>query len=262
MTISVLVISYVILNQVMPKRNKSIFEKWFSLSRHRRRLGAENLSQGIDLNFKAQRSILIEGNEVVYTYGSSNSLNEHFVALRKEFSGQSELCLTHAKIIVLIRREFKTKNNFQIFNKLWEQESKFLLKNLNLRWLIAAADTFIDHSSNDVTRSLSLACVCLFNSVKLQESEHFATKANVSEFDKEIMKRLESGERIPLFDGTEVFKYGTGDFLRNMRWRIEKLSKVDLAGAILLEIFKRFQDQDTAYKRAKNVHIRKNTQWW
>jgi len=246
----------------MPKRQKNIFEKWFSYSRHKRRKGAKRLKDEINLNFKAQRNNLIEGSEVLYTYGSSNSLSEHFASLKKEFTGQSELSLTHAKIIVLIRREFETMNNFKIFNDLWNQESKFLLKNLNLRWLIAAADTFIDHSSNDVTKSLSMACVCLFNSVKLQESEHFVTKANVSCFDKEVMKRLDQSERIPLFDGTEVFKYKTGDFLRNMRWRIEKLSKIDLAGEILLEIFERFQEIDTAYKRARDIHTRKRTQWW
>ena len=246
----------------MSRRNKTRFEKWFSLSRHKRRSGAIELSDQITIDFLQQKQIIIKGSEVKYTHGSSNNLEEHFTALREEFVGKSELCFTHAKIIVLIRRDFEAKNYFIIFEQLWKEEKEYLLKNLNTRWLISATDTFADFSDDDSVKSLSLACSCLLNTVKMQESERFITNAQSSLTDKDKLKRLDNEERIPIFDGTSVFKFGTDDTLRNMRWRIDKASQLNIAGKILLEIFLRLQEFDTIYKRSKERHVRDKTGWW
>jgi len=47
-----------------------------------------------------------------------------------------------------------------------------------------------------------------------------------------------------------------------MRWRINKVYKDNIAGEIFLELFKRFNHSDTAYKRAKDRHNRNRTAWW
>ena len=244
------------------KKDKSKFEKWFSLSRHKRRAGAKILSEQLPIDFNTLKAQIISGTDLIYTHGSSNNLETHFDALKQEFSGQSELCYTHAKIIVLIRREVEVEKNFQLLQKLWESEKVFLLKNLNTRWLIAATDTFADYSDNDSIRSLSVACVCLLNTVKLQESERFVTNAQQCQDDRDKLTRLDNEERFALFDGTSVFKFGTDDTLRNMRWRINKVAKLNIAGEILLEIFLRLQEFDTIYKRTKDRHTRNKTGWW
>ena len=246
----------------MSTRNKNKFEKWFSISRHRRRFGAKELSSLISTDFKSQRGKIIFGDKITYTHGSSNSIDEHFKDLKEEFIGQSKLCYTHAKIIVLIRREFKISRHFKLFERLWNEEKEHLLKNLNTRWLIAATDTFADYSNDDAVKSLSIACVCLLNTVKLQESERFITNAQNCVDDDEKINRLDNEERFTLFDGTSVFKFGTDDTIRNMRWRIDKVAKINIAGEILLEIFKRLQNYDTIYKRAKDRHVRDRTGWW
>ncbi|MDA9058196.1 hypothetical protein N9K59_02895 [Candidatus Thioglobus sp.] len=76
------------------------------------------------------------------------------------------------------------------------------------------------------------------------------------------MTRLDNEERVPLFDGTSVFKIGTDDTLRNMRWRIDKVAKINIAGEILLEIFLRLQKYDTVFKRLRARHSRSKTGWW
>jgi hypothetical protein len=246
----------------MGRRDKTKFEKWFSLSRHQRRAGAEKLSSLISTDFKSQKKKYILGGEITYTHGSANSIEGHFKALKEEFIGQSELCYTHAKIIVLIRRDFEVSNHYKLFEQLWQEEKEHLLKNLNTRWLIAATDTFADYSDDDAIKSLSIACVCLLNTVKLQESERFLTNADQCKDDNEKQNRLDNEERFALFDGTSVFKFGTDDTLRNMRWRIDKAAKLNVAGEILLEIFKRLQKFDTVYKRTKDRHARNKTGWW
>ena len=246
----------------MSRRDKTRFERWFSLIRHKRRSGAIVLSEKISSDYSRQKQIIIDGDEIKYTHGSSNNLEEHFVALRDEFIDQSELCYTHAKIIVLIRRDFESKKHFAIFENLWKEEKDYLLKHLNTRWLISAADTFADFSDDDSIKSLSVACSCLLNTVKMQESERFITNAHSSIDDKEKMTRLDNEERVPLFDGTSVFKIGTDDTLRNMRWRIDKVAKINIAGEILLEIFLRLQEHDTIFKRLRDRHKRSKTGWW
>ena len=246
----------------MSRRDKTRFERWFSLSRHKRRSGAIVLSEKISSDFSRQKQITIDGDEIQYTHGSSNNLEEHFVTLRDEFIDQSELCYTHAKIIVLIRRDFESKKHFAIFENLWKEEKDYLLKHLNTRWLISATDTFADLSDDDSIKALSVACSCLLNTVKMQESERFIMNAHSSIDDKEKMTRLDNEERVPLFDGTSVFKIGTDDTLRNMRWRIDKVAKINIAGEILLEIFLRLQEHDTIFKRLKDRHSRSKTGWW
>jgi len=246
----------------MSRRNKSILEKWFSISRHVRRGGAKYIFDNINLEFSKLKKTTIDGEKITYTHGSSNNLEAHLKALKDEFAGQSALCYEHAKIIVLLRRDFKTSENFKIFEKLWKEEKKFLLKNLNTRWLISAADTFADFSSNDTERAIAIACSCLLNTVKIQESERFITNAILNMDDPEKLKRLDNYERISLFDGTSVFKFGTDDTLRNMRWRIDKISKLHPTGEILLEVFLRLQKYDTVFKRTKDRHTRKKTGWW
>mgnify|MGYP000247547506 FL=1 len=246
----------------MSRRDKTRFEKWFSFIRHKRRSGAIELSDQISTNFLQQKQTIIDGSEIRYTHGSSNNLEEHFIALRDEFVGQSELCFTHAKIIVLIRRDFEAKNHFASFEQLWDEEKSYLLKNLNTRWLISATDTFADFSEDDSIKSLSLACSCLLNTVKMQESERFIANLDSNSDDKEKIARLDNEERIPLFDGISVFKVGTDDTLRNMRWRIDKAAKINIAGEILLEVFLRLQEHDTIFKRLKEKHKRNKTGWW
>ena len=114
----------------MSRRDKTRFERWFSLSRHKRRSGAIVLSEKISSDFSRQKQITIDGDEIQYTHGSSNNLEEHFVALRDEFIDQSELCYTHAKIIVLIRRDFESKNHFAIFEQSLERRKRLFIKAL------------------------------------------------------------------------------------------------------------------------------------
>jgi len=246
----------------MSRRDKTRFEKWFSLSRHKRRSGAIELTDQVATDFSQQKQIIIDGNEIHYTHGSSDNLEEHFIALKDEFIGQSQLCYTHAKIIVLIRRDFEAKNHFKLFEQLWIEEKDYLLKNLNARWLISATDTFADFSDDNSIKSLSLACSCLLNTIKMQESERFIANLDSNVDDKEKITRLNNEERIPLFDGISVFKVGTDDTLRNMRWRIDKAAKINIAGKILLEIFLRLQEHDTIFKRLKDKHKRSKTGWW
>ena len=246
----------------MSRRKKTQLEKWFSLSRHKRRAGAKNLGDSISTDFKAQKNTLIAGDSIEYTHGSNNDIETHFNELEKEFINQSQLCFTHAKIIVLIRREFKISTYYPLFETLWAKEKKHLLKNLNTRWLIAAADTFADHSKDKSIQASAVACSCLINTLKIQETERYITNTLNTQDDAEKINHLKNENRIALFDGTSALAVGTDDTLRNMRWRIDKIAKENVTGEILLELFKRLHEHDTVYQRFKKRHHRNRTAWW
>lgn len=245
----------------MARRDKTKFEKFFSFSRHKRRANARKLSSMIATDFQSQKVIIIKDEKKKYTHGSANDLKEHFSALKNEFSGESELLYTHAKIIVLIRREFEEEKHFAIFEQLWDEEKDFLLEKLNTRWLISAVDTFVDYSKDTTLQALCLGTVCLLNTIKIEETERYITHAHTLQDDLKRIEQLKE-KRVALFDGTSAFAIGTDDTLRNMRWRINKLAKVNVGGEILLEIFKRLQEYDTVYKRLKDRHTRERTGWW
>jgi len=100
----------------MGRRNKNRFEKWFSFSRHKRRSGAKQLSDLISMDFHQQSKQLIAAGDVVYTHGSGDDIEEHFIALMDEFSGQSELCYTGI---------LKQKNTLKFLNSFGKKKNTF-----------------------------------------------------------------------------------------------------------------------------------------
>jgi len=246
----------------MVKRRKTKLEKWLSFNQHKKRFGAGDIQNTLeDVDYQLLKEVTIEGENVCYTHGSDKKLETHIKKLKDEFTGESELLYYHAKLIVLIRREVSLKKNVKLFEQLWDQETRFLTKKLNTRWLVAAADTFADHSNVTENQAYALACSCLINTIKLNETERFLQNYDNAKDDKSRYVQL-TQERVALFDGVSAFAVGTDDTLRNMRWRLDSISSELPVYKILLEIFKRLQKEETVYKRFRDRHIRKKTAWW
>lgn len=244
----------------MARRQKTRFEKFFSINQHRKRQGAtENISNDVDLSMlKAQ---IIDEGEPVQTYGSDKSLDAHLQNLRHEFSGQSELLFYHAKLIVLLRREFQLQKTYSAYVHLWEQEEAFLIKELNLRWLVSACETFADHDNDAAVQAVALQGSLLANIVKIYETERVLNGSENSKLDETKVNRLH--DRLePLFGGMSCFAVGTDDTLRNLRWRLDVMFKTPRVGQVLKEVFSRLQIEDTAFSRLRQEHKRDRTSWW
>jgi len=251
------------------KRPKNAFEKWFSFSRHRRRLGAGPLGAQLEQQdlqaLKVQRVPAAPGQERVYAHGSTPDLAGHLGRLRGEFVGQPELLYHHAQLIVLVRREADTRVHYARFEALWLAEAPFLCKHLDLRWLVAACDTFMDHAQDPVLRALALSAVVLVNTVKLQETERFLAGAGATTAPEqpEALEALRT-HRVNLFDGLSAFIAGTDDTLRNMRWRLDAVCALHPLGVVVQEVFGRLQREghDNVYLRFRQRHTRDKTRWW
>lgn len=251
------------------KRRKNAFEKWFSFNRHRRRVGAAALGNKMDEDdLQALKTMLVpaeDGQDRVYAHGAAPDLAEHLVRLRREFVGQPELLYRHAQLIVLIRREADTKANYARFEQMWLAEAPFLCAGLDLRWLVAACDTFMDHAQDPVLRAVALSAVVLVNTIKLQETERFLQGADAAQApdQPEALQALRT-HRVGLFDGLSAFIPGTDDTLRNMRWRLDEICAQHPLGVVVQAVFERLQREDhhNVYQRFRQRHTRDKTQWW
>jgi len=243
----------------MAPRRKSAIERFLSLNQHRKRWRAKGHFSPL-ADFAAMRDQIIAAGEPVQTHGSEKSLDAHVANLQCEFSGQPELVFHHAKLIVLIRREFRLKETLAQFFALWESEVDFLCTHLNLRWLVSAADTFAEHAEGS-QRAVAMMATLLANTVKIAESDRYIRGAEALTPMADRIEKLQT-ELVPLFEGTSVFTIGPDDTLRNMRWRLEPFFAEGAAGAILKAVYDRLQVNDTAFARLRALHRRERTGWW
>jgi hypothetical protein len=148
----------------MPRRKKTSFENFFSLKRHHRRLSriAVNAPKA---EFSVLKEQIIDAGKPDKTRGSHDDLDTHFEALRSEFSGQSALLLEHARLNVLLRRQISPKENYARLAELHRLEAHYLLKNLNVRWMVSACDSIADWDPDPAARATAL-------SVSLLVKEH------------------------------------------------------------------------------------------
>ena len=249
------------------KRRKTVFEHWFSWSRHQRRQGAAEVTANLQrADLQALKQQTVAGEQPQYGHGAQPDLREHLQRLEGEFAGQSRLLLHHATLIVLIRREAQIGRHYAQFRALWDAERDFLCRHLNLPWLVSACDTFIDHDRDPVLRALMLQAVLLVNTVKLCETERFLQhpEGGAPADRPEALQALQSG-RVPLLDGLSAFTVGTDDTLRNMRWRLQSVCALHPLGMLVLEVFDRLTREDAGdnvYLRFRRRHTRVRTQWW
>ncbi|MDQ0454555.1 hypothetical protein [Rhizobium paknamense] len=241
-------------------RKKSRLERLLSFNQHRKRWGAGRHAQPVT-DTEILKTKIIDGDQPVQTRGSEKSLDLHLVNLRREFSGQPELVFHHARLIVLIRREFQLPDTFLQFRTLWEAEGEFLCEHLNLRWLISAADTFADHDPDPANRAIAILISTLVNTVKIYETERVLADPAPAPLSSDKVALVQR-ELVPLFSGLSCFTIGTDDTWRNTRWRLDPLMARGPVGMILKTVFDRLQDEDTAFHRLKELHQRERTGWW
>ncbi len=246
----------------MGTRKKSRLERLLSFNQHRKRFGAGKFTDNLlNTEFAVLKTARVTGQAPAYTHGAEKDIALHLHNLRAEFASQSELLYHHAQLIVMIRREYRVAEHYQRFEQLWAAEADFLLEQLNTRWLVSAADTFADFASEPLVRALALNAALLANTVKMQETERYLQQAEQLNDNPERQQALHNG-RVPLFDGMSAFAIGTDDTLRNMRWRMDEIASTHPMGALLMEIFRRLQEEDTVYRRFRLRHTRPKTAWW
>jgi hypothetical protein len=240
----------------------TLLRNFFSLNHWRKRANAKKLFSNMRaVSYDEMKKNIISSGNSLQTRGHSKNLLQHVEDLRHEFSGQSELIWHHAQLIVLLRRGYRVEDTFRNFNQLWKIEKNWLCKNLNIRWLVSACDTFADHSPDEKERALAFSVSLMLNTLKLYETERYVTNSTEIPYDAEKISYLQNF-LVPIFEGMSCFTVGTDDTLRNMVWRMKDISRGAVAGEIMQEVFSRLHDCNSVFSRFRVQHRRKNTEWW
>jgi hypothetical protein len=178
-----------------------------------------------------------------------------FEELRKSFEGGTELCYFHAKLIVLLRRGIDVSANWTTFSSLWEEESEYLCRTLNSRWLISALDTYADYG-NSLQQARALIQVAFFNVIRLAETERAVTGAH----NLQNLAKRDGLERGELWDGITIYNLRHGDMIWNMLERIRRTLALDpIFSAIFEALLEKALRHDTLIFRVNQLseHSRK-----
>lgn len=107
----------------------------------------------VDIDFEALKLSMTVANSPAPS-GSRKDLRVQREKLRKRFHNQPEILWVHGLAISYLRRRTPhTVKARTLFHRMWQEENRFLLKHLPLRWLISAQQTFYDHPSNPAQRT-------------------------------------------------------------------------------------------------------------
>lgn len=93
------------------------------------------------------------------------------VEIAGTLQGRSELALLNGLVIANLRKRRWPAHAPALFQRIWVEQGKALLAELDSRWLISSAITFSDHGVNEPQRRTGQALAVLFSLMKLYEYE-------------------------------------------------------------------------------------------
>ncbi len=200
------------------------------------------------------RKVLVPGKRSKTWPGREKDLNKHFHRLQPEFAGLSRLSHLLACTIVAIRRSGGDNHAKRLFFRIVGEYDDLLARELNLRWLTAVCDTFVDHDIDPLSRAHGLIGSTLANTVKLYETE---LRLFYPKIPNPPTVRFDRGGE--LFDGVISFWVERGDLIKNLFQRSERALEAESNAAVFVEeIFKRCMNSDTAFKRLDEMSRQSN----
>lgn len=153
--------------------------------------------------------------------GRLETLEQHLLHVKREFSGQPTINYSFASCIVKIRRQIESVDNQALFLDLVHHPitGPFLAEHLSLRWLVSAADTLAD-IGNDQEAAAAMNLVVLVNMIKLAETEY--RLCGQPEHQPQELSQLLEQHPAPLFEGMIYYHPIRGDMPRNMFQRLQR----------------------------------------
>lgn len=216
-------------------------------NKHRQRFpkhpGIENLLPNPSLKLESLRSQLIDLNLEKPQGHSRKNMQTHFMRLQHSFRGRSILLAYHALAISYLRRDTPyQKVAWSLFQRMWREQSEFLLSELNFRWLISSLQTFFDHSPVAEDRTCGGIGYTYGNLIKIYEAERSIER-------HERLAKLPKHLQASSVNGAGSFKPGS-DILMNLHRTIyDAACCSSLVGPILVQLMLIVQSSDTAFSR-------------
>lgn len=183
--------------------------------------------------------------------GSRRDMQFQFQRLEQEHAGQSMLLVLHALTISYLRRETDHTNKaWVLFERIWQEHSEFLIKNLSARWLISTLQTFFDHSPDDDDRACGGIGFTYGNLIKIYEAERNESRVV---FEPDPEKELRPKE----FGELGSFRAGSDILVNLHRTIFDAVVEAPLAGPVLYELLDRASEAKIVFHRLDRIADRR-----
>lgn len=173
----------------------------------------------------------------------------HFRALEPEFGTRARIGHLLACTIVILRREPGSRRARRLFRRITAQHGAQAAAAMNLRWLTAVCDTFVDSGAEPLDRALGMTGTLLSNTLKLAETER-----RMFHPPRRWPPRAAFRSGGHMYDGVIAYWVGRGDMIENLIDRVERGLQVESpAVPFLREVLERSFTHDTVLRRMLEV---------
>lgn len=172
--------------------------------------------------------------------------------LRTEFEGQPELHFLNAVCIGHLRRDNPQEKYVDLFFRIWAEEADFMLKTIDVRWLLSALGTFEKIHKNAPQSQIGTASNIFFNMLRIYEAERMSQNLSPT---NTLRKNFKQDDLTMGFTNFALIK---GDSDKNIIRVLARLSKTDpIAGPMLEEMIHRLaKDQKNIFSRIEGIRER------
>jgi len=181
-------------------------------------------------------------------------LQMHLEAIKGEFQGRSKLLFEIASSIVMLRRGQNIIQSWGFIRQALQEEKllKFVVENLNSRWLLSVCDTYSDYGDHEESLAAS-GIVALFTALKLSETQRLIDGLSNSFYSAEYLESFNLP--YPLWDGMTSYLPLTGDMPNNMFARqLRALGSQPILRRIYIELVGRAIKSDCLFSRFASVN--------
>lgn len=217
-----------------------------------KQLDVDNHLLPLDANLSAVRNKTAPSPAADLSSITRKDLGDQLKILEANYSGRSMLLVHHALAISYLRRNtLHTQNAWIVFERMWEEQSKFLCRELSTRWLISVLQTFFDHSPYEGDRVCGGIGFTYGNLIKIYEAERNAEEIVSGPNPDGYMKAQN-------FPGVGGFEIGS-DILVNLHRTIyDAVLEAELAGPALAELLKRARGANLVFQRLDSLAKQRN----
>lgn len=169
----------------------------------------------------------------------------HFRALEPEFGNRARIGHLLACVIVILRREPQNRRARRLFRSITANHGPEAARAMNLRWLTAVCDSFVDTGAEPLDRALGMSGTLLSNTLKLAETERRMFYPSRRWPPQAAFRRVGH-----MYDGVIGYWVGQGDMIENLVDRLEGTLQVDSPAApFLRELVDRCFAENTVLRR-------------
>lgn len=169
----------------------------------------------------------------------------HFRALEPEFGTRARIGHLLACVIVILRREPGSRRARRLFRRITAQYGPQAAAAMNLRWLTAVCDSFVDTGAEPLDRALGMSGTLLSNTLKLAETER-----RMFYPPRRWPPRAAFRSGGHMYDGVIAYWVGKGDMIENLVDRVERGLQVDSPAApFVREVLERCFAENTVLRR-------------